>query len=426
MINFDFKPISYYSIDLGKDVNHYIMTANYKNKCLMLSMVNLYLYEKTRSSEQTSKRYVTLITSFYKFISQLSRFRAVNPGDYHFHVINADLRKWQVYRQTRRVMLNSVHPSSDTIYKDACVVLHFFKWLHDKKIPTGVIITLKTWVANFKDRRMLSYIQKKSESVLDTNSIRVLDREARQKKPKRLISNRDITTLLDSYPDQVYKVLFNFALATAMRPMELVKFPYMGIGKNRHILPYSEMKKDVKTVQYEVFGKGAKFRDIIIPAYALQMLDESYIKTEYATRAKLYKNKFGKKCPLSTLFLTAEGEPVTASMISNATNYAKRLAREKDSSFVLSNIFYHTRKWWPTLMMIQHHNGEGILEKNAEVMDLAITEVITNQLGHESPDTTYQHYLVLGRFVVMARKGITHELIHEKTINVHDAIAAYS
>ncbi|MCQ9187021.1 hypothetical protein KMT30_49875, partial [Streptomyces sp. IBSBF 2953] len=59
-------------------------------------------------------------------------------------------------------------------------------------------------------------------------------------------------------------------------------------------------------------------------------------------------------------------------------------------------------------MMIQHHNGEGILEKNAEVMDLAITEVITNQLGHESPDTTYQHYLVLGRFVVMARKGITH------------------
>ena len=77
-------------------------------------------------------------------------------------------------------------------------------------------------------------------------------------------------------------------------------------------------------------------------------------------------------------------------------------------------------------MMIQHHGGDEILEKNAEVMDLAITEVILSQLGHESLTTTYQHYLVLGRFLVMAKKGITHEHIHEKTINVYDAIAEYA
>lgn len=426
MANFGIRPLEYYSIDLEKDVSHYIIAADYKKKRHLLSMPNLYLYDKTRSSKQTSKRYATLIKKFYEFLSQLPRYRSVNPGDYHYHVINADLRKWQVYRQTRRVMLNRVHPSSKTIYDDACVVFNFFRWLHENNIPTGVKIRLKTWVANFKDRRMLSYIEKKAKTALDTSSIRVLDREARQTRPTRLISNRDIVTLLNCYPDRVYKVIFNFALATAMRPMELVKFPYMGTGKNRHILPYSEMDSEPKTFTYEVLGKGSKLRDIIIPAYALSMIDSEYTKTEYPTRAKLYRQKFGKKCPLSTLFLTDEGMPVTAPMIANATNYAKRLARERDPSFVLSNVFYHTRKWWPTLMMIQHHNGEGILEKNADVMDLAITQVITDQLGHEDPATTYRHYLVLGRFLVMARKGITHELIHEKTINVHDAIEAYS
>ncbi|MBD8591995.1 hypothetical protein IFT75_01030 [Pseudomonas sp. CFBP 8758] len=426
MPDFEFKEISYHSIDLNLEVKHQVIIAGFRKKKLLLSIPNLYLYEKTRSSKETSKRYATLITKFYKFLSKLPRFNSVSPGDYHFHVINADLKKWQVYRQINRVKNGSAHPSSETIYNDACVVLYFFKWLHERHIPINVTIHLKTWIANFKDRRLLSYIETKAKQVLDADSIRVLDKESRQKRAIRLISNNDIHTLLSCYPDMVYKTLFKFALATAMRPMELVKFPYMGNGKNRHILPYSEMSKADKTFKYSLIGKGNKFRKIIIPAYALKMLDSEYIKTEYQARAKLYKERFGKKCPLSILFLTSEGVPVTQTMIAQATNYAKKLAFKKDPDFQMSNKFYHTRKWWPTLMMIQHHNGDGILEKNAEVMDLAITEVIINQLGHENPTTTYQHYLVLGRFLVMARKGITHEHIHEKTINIYDAIAEYS
>jgi hypothetical protein len=113
-------------------------------------------------------------------------------------------------------------------------------------------------------------------------------------------------------------------------------------------------------------------------------------------------------------------------MIAEATNYAKKLAIVKDPKFKASNIFYHTRKWWPTLMMIQHHNGEGILEKNAEVLDLALMEILMNQLGHEDFLTTYNHYLVLGRQLVLATKGITHETIHEETINVYKAIEDFS
>ena len=426
MIDFKFRPIDYQNINYNNNVEHYVIMAEYGSKHLLLSMPNLYLYEKTRSSTQTSKRYATLITKFYKFVSTLARFKGISPGDYHSHITNNELRHWQIQRQEQRVIQNRLRPSSATIYNDACVVLYFFEWLHDRKIATGVNIYKKTWVANFKNRRLLSYIEKRARSVLDKNSIKALDRQARQKKPKALISKQDIHNLIESYPDSAYKCLFKFALATAMRPMELVKFPYMGNGKNRHILPYSEMDQSVKTFTYEVLGKGSKYRDIIIPAYALNMLNSEYIETEYRSRAKLYEKVFGKKCPPSTLFLTAEGVPVSPKMISEATNYAKKLAVCKDPKFKASNIFYHTRKWWPTLMMIQHHNGEGILQKNAEVLDLALAEVLMNQLGHESFLTTYNHYLVMGRYLVMANKGITHETIHEKTINVLDAIEKYS
>lgn len=426
MVNFEFRLIDYRSIDFNNNVEHYVIMAEYGTKHLLLSMPNLYLYEKTRSSALSSKRYATLITKFYRFISTLPRFKGISPGDYHSHITNKDLRHWQIHRQEQRVTHKKIRPSSATIFNDACVVLIFFRWLHDRGVATGVKIYLKTWVANFKDRRLLSYIEKRARSVLDKNAIKVLDRQARQKKPKTLISKQDIHTLIESYPDSVYKCLFKFALATAMRPMELVEFPYMGNGKNRHILPYSEMDKNAKTFKYEVLGKGSKHRDIIIPAYALDILDSEYIKTEYPLRAKLYESKFGRKCPLSILFLTNEGIPVRAKMISEATNYAKRLAVVKDSQFNISNIFYHTRKWWPTLMMIQHHNGDGILQKNAEVLDLALAETLMNQLGHEDFLTTYNHYLVIGRYLVLANKGITHETIHEKTINVFEAIEEYT
>jgi integrase len=421
-MDFQFRRLSYRTVEYDKPVEHYIMMVCHNKKNHLLSIPNIYLYEKTRSSTQTSKRYATLLTKFYKFASGQPHLQDISPGDYHAYITNKDIKRWQIYRQIQRVKNKQIRPSSETIFNDACVVAYFFKWLHERNIAIQFKINLKTWVANFKDHRLLSYIEKKARHVMDTSSIRVLDRESRQRKAKSLISAQDITTLLGSYPDPVYKCLFKFALATAMRPMELVKFPYMGTGKNRHILPYSEMDKTKNTFTYDLIGKRNKHRKIIIPAYALEMLNTEYIQTEYHKRTGLYRKKYGHKCPLSILFLTERGEPVTVNRIAQATNYAKELAVAKDPKFETTNIFYHTRKWWPTLMMIQHHGREGILEKNAEVLDLAIAEVITNQMGHDDLTTTYNHYLVLGRLLVLATKGFTHETIHEKTINVLEGI----
>lgn len=426
MIDIEFRTLRYHDINYDIEVEHYIILANHGHKRNLLSTPNLYLHQKTRSSLQTSKRYATLISKFYRFLSTLPRFKDIHPGDYHVYATNRDIRHWQVYRQEQRLIRYRLRPSSETIFNDACVVLYFFKWLQENDLPSGVKIRLKTWIANFKDRRLLSYIQKKAKQAINTDAIRVLDRKSRQRKPKTLISKRDIHLLISSYPDPVYKCLFKFALATAMRPMELVNFPYMGNGENRHILPYTEMDKDSSTFRYTLIGKGSKTREIIIPAYALDMLDNEYIQTEYSKRAKLYRKKYGHECPLSILFLTNEGVPVRPKMIAEATNYAKKLAAEKEADFKASNIFYHTRKWWPTLMMIQHHNGDGILEKNAEVLDLALAEVLMNQLGHEDFLTTYNHYLVLGRQLVLASKGITYETIHDETINVYRAIEDFS
>ncbi len=77
------------------------------------------------------------------------------------------------------------------------------------------------------------------------------------------------------------------------------------------------------------------------------------------------------------------------------------------------------------MMMIQHHKGEQILTKDAEVMHIALTQVIMNQMGHVDESTTYNHYLVLGRYLVMANRGITHETIHEDALNIHDALKMY-
>ncbi|MBX5805109.1 hypothetical protein [Pseudomonas sp. LP23] len=407
------------------EVEHYIVIAQENRNRTLLSIPNIYLYFKSRSSNQTSKRYATLIASFYRFLSSIDRFKRIEPGDYHIHVTNTEIRQWQIFRQQLRVNRNSTHPTSETIFSDACVVYYFFKWLVEQNIPTGAKIHLKTWVANFKDRRLLSYIAKKAMLVLNTDPIRILDKQARQKKALHLIKHSEIETLLSVYPDKVYAVLFNFALATAMRPMELVQFPYSGKGKNRHIMPYSEMDKKAKSFKYEIYGKGNKYRDIIIPSYALELLDNEYIKTDYPARAKLYRERYGHKCPLSVLFLTSQGEPVTPSMIASATNYAKKLAVAKDPNFSAHNIFYHARKWWPTMMMIQHHKGEQILTKDAEVMHIALTQVIMNQMGHVDESTTYNHYLVLGRYLVMANRGITHETIHEDALNIHDALKMY-
>jgi integrase len=422
-LKIDVQPITYTSVELEHDVSHYILIAEVKKQKVLLSVPNLYLYKKTRSSIMTSRRYANVISKFYRFLATQSYFKDLSPGDYHTRVRNLDIRKWQISRQVKRIKNGAVRPSSDTIFEEAKIVFNMFGWAMEAGIQINVQIKLQTWVANFKRDTLLSYVQKKAGVRYDTDPIRALDREAKQAKIKSLISNKDILTLISAYPDSVYSALFCFALCTAMRPSELCEFPYLGNGDNKHIMPFSSMAKDQSKFTYKLVGKGNKLREIVIPAYALSDLENSYIKTDYPARKKKYKAKYGKACPPSILFLTSEGEPVTEKMISDATTYAVGLAIKKDPSFRKGNNFYQARHWWPTMMMVQHR-GAMLLTAAADVIDAAFAQVLMMQMGHSSIATTYKYYLDLARALVLANEGIVNDIITED-FNIHAQIEKY-
>jgi len=423
MLNIEVRSISYLSTSLDMKVQHYVLIAEQKQKHVLLSVPNLYLYDRTRSSLQTSRRYARCIAMFYRHLATKKAFKNVSPGDYHALVRNKDIWGWQVARQSERVKKQSISPTSETIFEDAKIVQTFFAWVKNSCFTTNVKTQLVNWIANFKSDSLLNYIKRTARVRLDSDPIRVLDRAAEQKRPRSLITNQEIKTLLSVYPDKVYSVIFLFGLATAMRPMEISKFPLYGNGENKHILPYSSMPQDQTKFSCKVLGKGSKIREIIIPAYALKDIEESYTKTEYPARKKKYKEKYGKPCPPSILFLTSEGEPVTEKKISDATNYACKLAHQRDQTFRTGNNFYQARHWWPTMMMIQHR-GEHLLSPAADVLDTAFAEVLKNQLGHNSISTTYKHYLNMARVLVMAREGYVNEIISED-FNIHDQIAEF-
>lgn len=423
MLTIDKKYISYVSATLNSPVAHFILIAQVRSRSLLLSVPNLYLYEQSRSSKQTSKRYATVIAMFYKYLSTKRKYRNLSPGDYHVITTNLDIQMWQLDRQADRVRENRERPMASTTFDDAKVVQTFFAWVVRSGFTTNVKIHLETWVANFKRDRLLNYVKRKAGVRISSDPIRALDKRAHQRRPKSLITNADIKTLLQTYPDRVYATLLRFALATAIRPMELCRLPYLGNGNNRHILPYSELPKDQVTFDYQIYGKGHKLRTIKIPAYALKDVYDSYTATEYPARKKKYKAKYGKPCPPSILFLNAEGDPVDETMISNATNYACQIAHARDPKFRKTNNFYQARHWWPTMMMVQHQNDK-LVTPAADVLDAAFAEVLTNQMGHSSISTTYKHYLDLARALVMAKDGNVNEIITEN-FNVHAELEVF-
>ncbi|WP_176393795.1 site-specific integrase [Pseudomonas putida] len=417
------EPISYTSVELEHEVSHYILIAEVKKQKVLLSVPNLYLYKKTRSSIMTSRRYANVISKFYRFLATQSYFKDLSPGDYHTRVRNLDIRRWQISRQIKRIKNSAVRPSSHTIFEEAKILLNMFGWAMEAGIQTNVKIQLQTWVANFKRDTLLSYVHKKAGVRYDTDSIRVLDREAKQGRAKSLITNKDVLTLISVYPDSVYASLFCFALSTAMRPSELCDFPFLGNAENKHIMPFSSMDKGQTKYEYTLIGKGNKLRTIIIPAYALRDLESTYIKKDYPARKKKYKAKYGKACPPSILFLTSEGEPVTEKMISDATTYAAELAIKKDPTFRKGNNFYQARHWWPTMMMVQHR-GALLLTEAADVIDAAFAETLMKQMGHSSIATTYKYYLDLARALVMANEGMINDIITDD-FNIHAQIEKY-
>lgn len=411
MIEIKTLPIKYKSIDSLGIAEHYILkTVNASGKEMLLSHPNLFLYHETNDSLNTSKRYAAIISKFYSYLSTQDKFLKADISKYHVIADNRDIKRWQIDRQTKRVEKQSVKPTSETIFEEARVLLNFFRWLLGVGYITNVSIQHKDWIANFKSKRMLNYIQKRAKTAIDSKNIQVLDKERRQSSSKSLITNQEIKALLNAYSDPVYSALLKLSLGTGMRPMELVQFPYIGNGKNKQIMPYSEMDKDNATVDYELIGKGKKQRVIKVNIKDLKELDEQYIKKHYVKRKKKYEKKFGVDCPPSVLFLTKSGSPVTSGKISRRSNDAKLKAMQNYPEFREKITFYEARHWWPTMFVIEFFK-EKLLTESSEVLYVAFAEALKNNMGHEELETTYEYYIDMARLVYSAQQGSVHELL---------------
>lgn len=405
------QEVTYNSVELGTDVTHCILIAHQKGKDVLLSHPNLFLYKHTRSSIASSTRHATLISMFYRFLATQPKMKGIDLGYYHAMADNTDIRRWQVHRQLERLEKNSPKPSSETIFEDAKVLLIFFKWLNDHGYVTNVDVQTRTWRANFRSGRMLSYIDKVAKSTISSRNIRVLDKQSRQKQYDFLITNNEIKALLQSYADPVYAVLFQLGLGTAMRPMDLVRFPYVGNAANKHIMPFSEMAKHGVTTQYTVYdSKGHKDREITIHMDDLRSLEENYIIPYYKIRRQLYKKRFKHDCPPDVLFLTNRGIPVDPDRIASRTNDAKVKAATIEPTFRSHINFYQSRHWWPTQYLINMF-GKRLLTENMEVLYLAAAQVLTQQMGHEDVATTYKFYVDMARVLMFVHEGKALDLI---------------
>ncbi|EKB1970471.1 DNA breaking-rejoining enzyme [Vibrio parahaemolyticus] len=423
MITIDKELISYQSMETGRSMTHHVLIANALGKRILLSHVNLFLSEHGTSSVETSNRYSGVISKFYKYISTQSKYRDLHVGQYHVVADNRDIKRWQIDRQIKRINRQSTKPSSATIYAEAKTLLTFFNWITESGYITNVSVKKKTWRANFKSEHMLNYVMRQSSEKIDGKNITVLDKESRQKKSKSLITNSEIKLLIQSYHDPVYSAMFKLALGTAMRPMDICRFPYLGNGRNRHIMPFSDMRElKTSTVDYTISGsKGNKSRTIKINKADLKALDEYYIKPHYFERVAKYEERYGEKCPPSVLFLTERGIPVTPPRIASRTTDAKKAIQEKNPNFRDSVTFYDARHWWPTMFLIKFF-GDRLLTESADALYAAASEALINQMGHEDISTTYKYYVDMARVIMMSNQGYVAEIITEDDESVMDFI----
>lgn len=413
MLNLYRRVENYIHLETGKPISHHLIIEKSKNRETLLSHPNLFLSYSCNNSIQTSNRYSSVITKFYTFLSTLDKFKGKDLSEYHVLASNIDIKRWQIHRQIERVKSQSVKPTSKSIYEDAQALLVFFNWLNESGYPTCVQVKKKQWKANFRNDSLLNYISKKAKVSIDAKNVTVLDKESRQKKNKTLISQNEINWFRESFNDPVYDAIFMLCLGTAMRPIDLCRFPYIGTGSNSHIMPYSDMDQSTKTIEYHVSNsKGGKSRDIVINIKDLERLENNYINKHFYERKEKYTKRYGKECPPHILFLNKFGKPVTPTMVSSRGSDAKNLAIKNHSEFREGTTFYDARDWWPTMFMIRTFK-EKLLTEETNVLYLAVAEVVMQQMGHEDIATTYKHYIDMAKLIVIAHKGQVNELVKE-------------
>ena len=288
MLSISRRILRYICVLTGKAMSHYILIAQSGSSMVMLSHANIYL-RYLSSSLDTSNRYSNVISMFYRYLAGVDKFQSVPLGSYLSLVDNQDIKNWQISRQTIRVANQSAKPSTETIIEDGKLIYGFLQWLDSQGYESCVKFEYKTWMPNFKDESLLAHIKKQALQILDGKGVQVLDRELRQNKSYSLPTDYELQSLIASYHDPVYAAMFKLSLGTAMRPIDLCRFPYLGNGANSHLMPCENMEFKGETTSYFIFtSKGNKSRTVKVHRLDLKALYDHYIKDHYARRADLY------------------------------------------------------------------------------------------------------------------------------------------
>ncbi|WP_239928707.1 site-specific integrase [Photobacterium sanguinicancri] len=316
---------------------------------------------------------------------------------------------WQGFLVSQRDSSKNVKPSDDTIFNDASLVFSFYSWAKRKEFPVLINTTSVSWKYNYRENSKLrSNKNMLSGSYPETGNIDIGKKSNRNwTKFKRsqiiIMSNDNISSLMSSYSDIVYPAMFMHALSTGLRAVGVCQTPYIGYGENNHIRTYPEIlntlkpvgSNEIKTFDFRVVEKGSKARIVKVNLSAWKSVCELYYPY-YAERRAKYKKKYPNGNPDHHFFLAKNGNPVTPSMISSATNYAKG----KLNKFKWS--FRNSRDWYATNFIIQSLTKEQITNG---YYNIAVDEALQAQLGHNDYKTTYYFYIRVASIILALESG---------------------
>jgi len=371
---------------------------------ILLSHATQFIAIKGKNSTNTANAYAENIKRFITWLLKEKRYYQYFWAD----IDNDTLKKWQMSRINKRIESGKTTPSDETIHRDASLILEFYFWANSQGVSTGIDVVTKkksSILVDYRDSDFLAHVKKKEKEVIDTSNISVP--RTKTVKPKNrydLLQPPQIKEYINSVSDDVYKFIFLTSLATGLRREETVQIPYVGEGRNAHVMQAAQMRKN-KDEKFKIYiiGKRNKERGVNISEKDWNTISNEYHPL-FIKRRILYNIKYGSSLPLSVLWLTKSGDPVTIKMISNAFDYAQKV------SGIAAHI-HLARHWYATTFVIKGL-GDKLFGKVA--YNAALDESLRLQLGHSSVRTTYQTYVNTARFYMNMDTGFFSELYGEE------------
>ncbi|MEH6710569.1 MAG: site-specific integrase [Paraglaciecola polaris] len=387
--------------------HHLLMIEDGSTKNL-LSAANIYLKQNASTSEQTSDRYSSQIKRFLKFLIEQRGDRKLDHNIWR-QATAADIRKWQGAQVSQRDEQNLIKPNDNTIRSNAKIVHQFYCWASEAGFPVAFNTKTKDWKFKYKDEsKLINIISMISGSHADHANIDLGGKNTRKQSKSEMLSmsDEDIGRLMNAYKDAVYPAILMLSLATGMREGGCVTFPYIGSGVNGHIRTFPDIKNELKngdtakTFSFTVTEKRSKERTLQVNMAAWQSICKAYLPLFYE-RKRRFEKKFPGENANAHFFLKKNGEPVTATNVSDQTYLAKlRIFKSDNTPFPWT--FHSARAWYATSFIIRHLS---VKEINNMHYDAAVEEQLRKQLGHKDIKTTYMHYIRQASLVLALREG---------------------